>query len=40
MEKPLNLKRWKELIEKVPERSGVYLFKRGKDYIYIGKAKY
>jgi len=39
MEKPLNLKRWKELIEKVPERSGVYLFKRGKDYIYIGKAK-
>ncbi len=39
MEKPLNLKRWKELIEKVPERSGVYLFKKGKEYIYIGKAK-
>ncbi len=31
--------KWKKIIENAPEDSGVYLFKNGKSYIYIGKAK-
>ena len=33
---------YKELVEQInnaPEKSGVYIFKNGKNYIYIGKAK-
>ncbi|NPB05453.1 MAG: excinuclease ABC subunit UvrC [Aquificae bacterium] len=33
------LAEWKELVERIPERCGVYLFKRGKEFVYIGKAK-
>jgi excinuclease ABC subunit C len=34
-----NLSRWKKLIENIPERCGVYIFKNRNGYIYIGKAK-
>jgi len=34
-----NLSRWKKLIEDIPERCGVYIFKNRNGYIYIGKAK-
>jgi len=33
------LKKWEEIIKKLPERSGVYIFKNRHRYIYIGKAK-
>ncbi len=31
--------RWREIIEKVPQKCGVYIFKNSNRYIYIGKAK-
>jgi len=34
-----SLSEWKRIIEKTPERSGVYIFKNRNGYIYIGKAK-
>ncbi len=34
-----SLSEWRKLIETAPEGCGVYLFRRGKDFIYIGKAK-
>ncbi len=34
-----SLARWREIIEKTSERSGVYIFRNRKGYVYIGKAK-
>lgn len=34
-----SLSEWRKVIEKVPERSGVYIFKNKNRYVYIGKAK-
>jgi len=35
----LTLSQWRGIIEKVPEKAGVYIFKNRSEYIYIGKAK-
>lgn len=34
-----NLNWWREIIEKLPEKCGVYIFKNNRSFIYIGKAK-
>ncbi|MFN4224627.1 MAG: nucleotide excision repair endonuclease, partial [Fervidobacterium nodosum] len=28
-----------KILEKIPNKSGVYIFKKGEEFIYIGKAK-